>query len=116
MASVIAFLLLLRAGYSDITGYAVPPSDLAADALLVRRATHGLLLTGHYKYYGVHHPGPYMLYVRALGEWLTSHLAPGVTGSPFGAQIVGGLLNNALFLGLIVALMQRLLQREGVRE
>lgn len=115
-AFLVAFLLLLRAGYPDIASHTLPLGDLAADTLLVRRALHGLLLTGHYNYNGVHHPGPYMLYMQALGVWLTSGLAPGVAGSPYGGQIVGALLNNALFTGLFAALMQRLLRHEGLRD
>lgn len=111
MAFVVACLILLNTSAAIIVGNSLPIGDLAADTLLVRRATHGLLLTGHYNYLGVHHPGPYLLYMRALGAWLTTGLVP---GSPFGGQLVGGLLNNALFMGLIGAQMQRLLRSEAV--
>lgn len=45
---------------------------------------------------------------------MTTGLLPGVAGSPFGGQLAGGLLNNALFMGLIAAQMQRLLRSEAV--
>lgn len=86
-----------------------PVSDAAADILLTQRAAHGLLLTGHYSLVGVHHPGPFFLYIRLLGQWLTG----GLTGSVFGAQLVGVLACNAVFAGLFAALLQRLAEYEG---
>jgi len=80
-----------------------------ADILLTQRAAHGWLLTGHYSYFGVHHPGPFFLYVRLLGQWL----AGGLTGSVFSAQLVGVMACSAGFAGLFTALLHRLARRTG---
>lgn len=107
--ALILFPLLLLANRATLTMDFVPNHDYAADILLTQRAVHGWLLTGHYSFVGVNHPGPFFLYVRLLGQWL----AGGLTGSVFGAQLVGVLACSAAFSGLFAALTQRLVEREG---
>jgi hypothetical protein len=65
--------------------------DSAGDMLQVRRATEqGWFTTGHHSDVGVHHPGPFGLWVKALTDVL--HRA-GVGGSTYA-------LTMSLFLGL----------------
>lgn len=106
--AVILFSLLLFENRATLTMDFVPSGDVAADILLTQRAAHGWLLTGHYSFVGVNHPGPFFLYVRLLGQWLSG----GLTGSVFGAQLVGVLACSAAFSGLFVALIHRLAERE----
>jgi len=105
------FAALIIANRPWLTMDYVPYSDQAADILLVERS--GLLLTGHSMGFGqiagAMHPGPFFLYFRLLGQWLAGPL----TGSVFGAHLVGVLLCSAIFAGLLAALLYDLARREG---
>jgi len=105
----ILFVLLLLTNGPTLTTDITLRGDLAADLLLTQRAAHGWLLTGPSATYGVHHPGPFFLYIRLLGQ----ELAGRWTASAFGAQLVGVMACGAAFAGLFAALLQCLARREG---
>lgn len=108
---LILFPALIVANRSWLTMDYVPIGDQAADILLLERS--GPLLTGHSMSYGwingAMHPGPFFLDFRLLGQWLAGSL----TGSVFGAHLVGVLLCSAVFAGLLVALLHDLARRQG---
>ena len=74
-------------------------ADLAADSLLVNKATHLRLLLGNYSRVGFYHPGPGLFYVLGAGQALffsLLHLVP----SPMNGQMLGGVVFAATCLGL----------------
>jgi hypothetical protein len=79
----------------------IPASDNATDILLVQRAHHGLLLTGHYSGLGLNHPGPFFLYFRYLGDLVAGPFA----GSLYGSSLFGTMAGNAFFAGLLATLL-----------
>ncbi|MBB6249859.1 hypothetical protein [Nitrospirillum iridis] len=83
--------------------------DAAADILLSEKMHHAILLTGHYNFMGIYHPGPFFFYVRGLFEFL----APAV-GSIFLAHIIGMMVIEAGFFSLTAAILLRLTQAEGI--
>ena len=72
--------------------------------LLVDRAYHGALLTGHYTVDGLNHLGPFFIYFRYFAEVL---VGPYV-GSRFGADLLGTMAAVSLFAGLMGATLFRL--------
>lgn len=104
------FVALVAVNWTLIRGDQLPRGDLADDMLLMQRADHGWLLTGHYSKYGPNHPGPWFLSVRHLA----GVLAAGVAGGPFGAQLFGTYALSAAFLGLFAGLLHRLGSRVGL--
>lgn len=109
IAALGLFLALVLANRATLVGEVVLVGDYASDLLQTQRAEHGWLLVGHYNTYWCNHPGPFFLYVRLLGQWLVG----GWTGSVFGAQLIGVMAGNALFLGLFVGLAHGLARRVG---
>lgn len=81
-------------------------ADFAANSLLIQDAKHLQLWVGHYSRIGFNHPGPFLLYVLAAGEWLlfdSLHLVK----SPLAGQIFAASALNAWWLILIARLLFR---------
>lgn len=107
--AIVLFVAMLVTNRAILEMDFIPFSDFAADILLTQRASHGWLLTGHYSFVGVNHPGPFFLYIKLFGQWLAGSL----TGSVFGAQLVGVIACSAFFAGLFAAQVHRLAEYEG---
>ncbi|WP_428391223.1 hypothetical protein [Lichenicoccus sp.] len=73
----------------------LPMGDAAADDLLVQQAQHLRLLHGNYSRFGFYHPGPWFLYVAALGEDLFYRWT-GLFNSYLGAQTFALSLTQAI--------------------
>lgn len=97
-ASCVVLLLLSR--HVIVSPSSIEVGDPAANSLLVQQAKDLRLTVGNYSRTGFNHPGPALLYVLAAGEVAFFDMLP-VAGSPFGGQIVGIALWNALLLTLI---------------
>lgn len=85
----------------------VETGDFAANSLLVLKAKKLHLLVGNYSRVGFNHPGPAILYVMALGEWLffdCLHLVP----SPFSGQIMGVALFATFWIAVIFSMLRRI--------
>jgi hypothetical protein len=109
VVAVIFFVAMLVIKRTILEMDFILSGDFAADVLQTQRVTQSWLLTGHYSFAGVNHPGPFFLYVRLLAQWLVG----GWTGSVFGAQFVGLIACNAFFAGLFATLIQRLAEYQG---
>ena len=83
--------------------------DFAANSLLIQDAKHLQLFVGHYSRIGFNHPGPFILYVLAAGEWLLFDCLHWVK-SPLAGQIYAATALNAGWLVLIARLLFRMLQ------
>jgi hypothetical protein len=96
VAAVLLAAILLVHNWPVLTATIVPSGDAAADMLLVDRANHDWLLTGHYSRFGFNHPGPFFLYLRHIAE----SLAGGHLTGPYNAQLLAVIGGAALFLGM----------------
>lgn len=111
VVAAVVFLVVLTKFILSAWGYLndelLPYGDAAADTLLVERARHGLLLTGHYTFLGVNHPGPFFLSLRYLSEVLVGRFFDG-TMAP---HLIAGMATAAAFLGLAAAAVDELAGR-----
>lgn len=73
--------------------------DFAANSILVDKSIAREWLVGHYSRFGFYHPGPFLLYVLALGELLFFRVFH-VAASPYGGQFIGLILMSATFVGM----------------
>ena len=102
---VVIALVLVAAARPEIAASHFEIGDFAANSLLIQDAKHFTLLEGNYSRIGFHHPGPAILYVLAFGEWLF-HDVLGATQSPFGGQLIGGVLYTAFWIVLIASMLR----------
>jgi hypothetical protein len=96
LVTIPLYLVILWHNWSYVASDIVPYGDAAADMLLIERARHDWLLTGHYSRFGFHHPGPFFLYARYFAETLLGDAPP----SPYGAQLTSVIAVNVFFIGL----------------
>lgn len=96
LVTITLYLVILWHNWSYVVSDIAPYGDTAADMLLIERARHDWLLTGHYSRFGFHHPGPFFLYARHFAETLLGDAPP----SPYGAQLTGVIGVNVFFIGL----------------
>lgn len=80
--------------------------DPAANSLLIQSAKQFRLLTGNYSRIGFNHPGPAILYVLALGEFLF-HDVLHLVGSPVGGQLMMAAFYSAFWIVMIAVLFHR---------
>lgn len=72
--------------------------------LLVQQAPLGTLLTGHYTFLAVNHPGPFFLYIRYFAQiFLGSSVA-----SLYGAHLFGMMATSAACAGVLATTLHRL--------
>lgn len=101
-ASLIAALL---ADNRWILGPAVPEDgDFAANSLLVTEAKHLSLVIGNYSKFHFNHPGPFYLYVQAIGEG-AFHDILGLVASPYQGQLLAIILLNVATYTLALYLL-----------
>jgi len=98
--------LLLALNVHLFTSPIVEGSDYAANSLLVQKAEHFTLLTGHYSRWGFHHPGPAFLYLFAAGEFLYYHLLH-IVPAPYNGQLVMMIVFNGVLLGAALGVFRR---------
>jgi hypothetical protein len=97
--------VLVALDWTAINHVNVEAGDFAANTLQVQDAKHLHLLVGHYSRFGFHHPGPALLYVLALGEWLFYDLS-GLVPSGFSGQLVAIAFFDAFWIVLIYRLVR----------
>jgi hypothetical protein len=97
--------VLVVLDWTAINHVNVEAGDFAANSLQVQDAKHLHLLAGHYSRFGFHHPGPALLYVLALGEWLFYDLS-GLVPSGFSGQLVAIAFFDAFWIVLIYRLVR----------
>ena len=68
--------------------------DFGANSLLVTEAKHLSLVTGNYSKFHFNHPGPFYLYIQAIGE-VVFHDALGIVAAPYQGQLLSIILLNA---------------------
>jgi len=95
-AAVLLCVILVTHNWSVLHTEILPSGDAAADMLLVDRANHDWLLTGHYSRFDFNHPGPFFLYLRHLSERLVGNDLPG----PYNAHLLAVFGGVALFVGM----------------
>lgn len=81
--------------------------DFAANSLLIQDAKSFSLLVGNYSRIGFNHPGPAILYVLAVGEYLFFDKY-GWVSYPFAGQLIAVAFCNAFWLTLIAVLLGRM--------
>jgi hypothetical protein len=100
---------IVVANWAVISSASYEVGDLAANSLLIQSAKQFHLLIGNYSRIGFNHPGPAILYVLALGEFLfhdTLHLV----ASPIGGQLIIAAAYSAFWVTLIAFLFNRTAQ------
>ncbi|MEC4593570.1 MULTISPECIES: hypothetical protein [Nitrospirillum] len=102
---IIIFLALLVSSWRIISAHYVEASDFATNTLLIMRIKSFSLWIGNYSRVGFNHPGPALLYVLGLGEFIFFN-GLHLVASPLGGQLLAVLLYNsfwitALFVGMI---------------
>ena len=108
-------IVLLGAAVNARLYFATPLhelSDFAVNALQIDQAKHLREIHGNYSRFNFDHPGPAFFYVYALGEGLfydTLHL----TASPAAAHLLAGLMLQAAFFALALALAARWVRAPG---
>jgi hypothetical protein len=80
--------------------------DYAANSLLVIKAKREPVLHGHYSRMGFFHPGPALVYMLAVSEWVF-HDWLGVVPAPHNAHMIGHILLNAILLAIPLAIVAR---------
>jgi hypothetical protein len=105
-------ILLLTTGFAYINrGYLFTElyevGDFAANSLLIQHAKDLELLVGNYSRVGFNHPGPAILYVLALGEWLF-HDCLGIVKAPFAGQIIGEGAYSSFWIVMLATLLVRM--------
>jgi hypothetical protein len=89
--------------FTDINEF----GDIAANSLLVQNAKHFNLLTGHYSRLGFYHPGPAILYILALGEWVFYDCF-GWVKAPLAGQMIAVGAYNAFWIVMLATLLIRM--------
>ncbi|KTD57710.1 hypothetical protein [Legionella shakespearei] len=99
---------LLGTNFLEINLLHTEWGDFAANSLLIQDAKSFKLLTGHYSFHGFNHPGPALLYVLALGEYIFFDLLHWVS-SPYSGQLIAVALYNAFWIMLLFELLNKIL-------
>lgn len=99
--------LLLYANRCVILSDNYEVGDYAANSLLIIDAKSFNLWVGHYSRLGFNQPGPAILYVLAIGEWLFHDLT-GLVKSPFSGQLIAVAFYNAFWISLLGSLFLRM--------
>jgi hypothetical protein len=81
-------------------------ADFAANSMLMDRAEHLRQLTGNYSRVHFHHPGPFFLYVGAVGQAVFHQLLH-IVPADFNGQLIAFFALNAAFAGIIVTELGR---------
>lgn len=107
---VILFVLissiLVFANQANIFAVNFEVGDYAANSSLIIDAKSFNLLVGNYSRVGFNHPGPAILFVLALGEWLFYDLLS-LVPSPFSGQLVAVCFYNSYWICAICLLLYR---------
>lgn len=98
------WVLLVLKNPALFTVPVVEDGDFAANSLLIEQARQLNLLHGHYSRIGFYHPGPGFLYVQAAGEAVFYDFL-GIVPAPFNGQMLASLALNAVWIGLVAALL-----------
>lgn len=102
------FALFLTINWHVISSATYEVSDFAANSLLIQDAKALNLLVGNYSRIGFNHPGPAILYVLAVGEYVFYDLLA-IVNSPFSGQLIAVIAYNVFWIILIAALFRKLL-------
>jgi hypothetical protein len=81
--------------------------DFAANSLLIENAKAFHLMLGAFSRVGFYHPGPALLYVLALGEWLFFDVL-GVVKSPFSGQLIAIAFYTAFWIVALFRILARM--------
>jgi hypothetical protein len=101
---IFLFLKLAFDNWSFLSEDFIPVTDAATDMLLVQQAPLGTLLTGHYTFLAVNHPGPFFLYIRYFAQ-----IFPGSSvASLYGAHLFGMMATSAACAGVLATTLHRL--------
>jgi hypothetical protein len=104
---VLAVLVLMPADWHTIREATIENGDSAANSLLIQEAKHFRLLTGNYSRVGFNHPGPALLYVLALGEFVFYDTLK-VTPYPMGGQLMMVVIYSAFWIAVIWSMLARM--------
>jgi hypothetical protein len=105
LATWLAYAAALLTSSRDLfTRMLYEHEDSAAFSIQVLAAKDLELLVGHYSRIGFHHPGPVLIYVQALGEWLFYDLLRWVP-TPWNGQAIAILLLNAAMMALALSVV-----------
>ena len=102
------FALFLTINWHVISSATYEVSDFAANSLLIQDAKALNLFVGNYSRMGFNHPGPAILYVLAVGEYVFHDLLS-IVNSPVSGQLIAGLAYNVFWIILIASLFYNLL-------
>jgi hypothetical protein len=95
----ISLILLVFANRFAIYNSTIEIGDAAANSILVNAAKDFSLLTGNYSRLGFNHPGPFILYFLAFGEYVFFDFLK-LLPSPIGAQLFSVAIYNSLWIVL----------------
>jgi len=105
LAAWLAYATVLLVSSRDLfTRVVAEEGDGATISIQVLAAKDFELLVGNYSRVGFHHPGPALIYVHALGEWLfydVLRLVP----SPWNGQAIAILLFNAAMVASALSIV-----------
>jgi hypothetical protein len=102
------FVLFLTINWRVISSASYEVSDFAANSLLIQDAKALNLLVGNYSRIGFNHPGPAILYVLAMGEYVFYDIWA-IVNSPFSGQLIAVVAYNVFWIVLIAVLFNKLL-------
>src|SRR5215510_12610008 len=102
------FALFLTINWRVISSATYEVSDFAANSLLIQDAKALNLFVGNYSRMGFNHPGPAILYVLSVGEYIFYDLLA-IVNSPFSGQLIAVVAYNVFWIILIAALFLKLL-------
>ncbi|HPO16901.1 MAG TPA: hypothetical protein PLI09_25915 [Candidatus Hydrogenedentes bacterium] len=101
--SATVLIMLILNSDSIFTHTILETGDYASNAFAIRDAKSFSRLTGNYSRFGFNHPGPVFFYVYAAGEMLFHDLLK-IVPCPFNAHVLAGLLFQAGFFALAIAI------------
>lgn len=102
IAAILAF-----SNWPIISTHNTEVGDFAANSLLILDAKHFSLFVGNYSRVGFNHPGPAILYVLALGEFIFFDLIK-LVPSPFSGQLLAVALYSSFWIVLILKLLTKI--------
>jgi hypothetical protein len=100
------FALLVARNASRLHHPIREAADFAANSMLMDRAEHLRQLTGNYSRVHFHHPGPFFLYVGAVGQAVFHQLLH-VVPADFNGQLIAFFALNAALAGIVVTELGR---------
>ncbi|MEC4594057.1 MULTISPECIES: hypothetical protein [Nitrospirillum] len=97
---IVSFFAIIVSNWHVVGTQYNDAGDFAANSMLIAKMRSFSLWVGNYSRVGFNHPGPAILYILGLGEFVL-YSGLHLVASPLSGQFVGGFLYNAFWLTVL---------------